>query len=269
MKNLKKFAAFFMAFTMTFALCACGSGDSGKDSGKKELDAKKIYEEAIEKNASLTSMDMTSVVKMSLSQGDEAMDFITSMDTKVSGMNTDSLVYYAKTAMDMSGESVEMEMYYNDGYCYLSQDSQAIKYAYDMDGITEQVQQSVDTSIISADSMEELTAKKDGDGYIIDFVADPDSMTDYVNQAISSLQDAMAGVSMDIEKVDGTYAINKDGYYTSAKVNMEISMSAEGETISMAMTVDATINNPGEDVTITLPDVSGYTEVDASALGLE
>ncbi len=268
MKKLKKLTAFLLVVSMAFALCACGSKDSGKDT-TKELDAKKIYKEAVEKNSALTSSDMTSVVKMSFSQGEESMDFTTSMDTKVSGMNTDSLTYYAKTTMDMSGESVEMTMYYTDGYCYLSQLGQNIKYAYDMDGIVSQIQQNVDTSTLSVDSMEKMTAKKEGDSYVIDFVADPESMNDYVKQALSSLEGVTDGVNMNIEKVDGSYTVNKDGYYTLAKVNMTLSMEAEGETVDMNLTVDSTVNNPGEEVSITLPDFSGYTEVDAVSLGIQ
>ena len=54
-----------------------------------------------------------------------------------------------------------------------------------------------------------------------------------------------------------------------AKVNMTLSMEAEGETVDMNLTVDSTVNNPGEEVSITLPDFSGYTEVDAASLGIQ
>lgn len=94
-------------------------------------------------------------------------------------------------------------------------------------------------------------------------------MNDYVKQALSSLEGVTDGVNMNIEKVDGSYTVNKDGYYTLAKVNMTLSMEAEGETVDMNLTVDSTVNNPGEEVSITLPDFSGYTEVDAASLGIQ
>ena len=46
---------------------------------------------------------------------------------------------------------------------------------------------------------------------------------------------------------------------------MSVDMAMEGESISMVLDLTGKVNNPGQDVTVELPDTEGYTEVEMPA----
>lgn len=264
MKNMKLVKRIGCAtLALSLLLAGCGGGGGGKD-------AKTIYDEAVKKNAELTSMDMASTAGIKMSQGDETVEVSVKMDVKMDGINTDSMHYLADMSVSTEGQDVPMNVFYTDGYYYMEVAGQKMKYAMDLEKLMEQVKSSTQT--LDSASLKEVSAKKDGDNQVITYTADPAKMTEYAKSTLDSVASqlgSMDGMEMNIKEAKGTMTVNKDGYMTVQNVSMTMDLTMQGETVTMEITSDTTVNNPGQEVTVTLPEATDdYIEVDPAALGL-
>lgn len=258
---MKKFLALALSAAMALSLTACGGSSKPKD-------PKEVYAAAVKKNAELKSMDMSTKMNMKITMGEQTMDMDMDMNILMDQVNTDKMKYYAETKTTSEGQSMDMTIFYTDGYYYMDAMGQKIKYQMDLEKMMEQVEQNSVGGEIDVEWLKDLTLKEEGDNQILTFTADPDKMDSFVQEYMSSLG-ATAGVEdmeMTIKDVSGEYVINKEGYYTAMKMTMDIDVSAQGQTMNMIMDMDATINNPGKEVTVDLPSTDGYEEVSPDAV---
>lgn len=259
---MKKLSTILLSAALILSLAGCG----------KAQDPKEIYDAASKKSQELTSVDASCVMDMNMTQGEETMDISMDMDMKITGVNTDSMRYLMDGTTSTMGQSMDTHMYYEAGYCYMDLMGQKVKYAMDLDQITEQVTQSLGSSTMDSSYMSDIKAEKDGDNQILTFTADASKMDSYAKELMGTMGDTMdelGDVEYTIKSVTGESVVNKDGYFSSAKVKMDMDMTMEGETVSLTMDMDVTYNNPGQDVEITAPtDLDSYMEVDPSMLGM-
>ena len=235
-------------------------------------DARTIYDEASKKTSELKDMDLTTNVAMTMSQGDQTIDVTTAMDIQMTGVNTEDMRYLATGKTSMAGQDIDMSMYYEGGYYYMETMGQKIKYAMDLNQLMEQVKQSTEGANMESSYMKEITAKKDGENQRLTFTADAEKMDAYVQDIMSSMGTAaagMEGVTYKIKEASGEAVVNKDGYFSSMKIKMLMDMEVQGETISIDMDTDAVYRNPGQVVTLAAPSLDGYQEVDPAAMGVQ
>lgn len=259
MKKLMKTAAVVMSAVMMLSMAACA----------KKADPKEVFDVAVKKNAEMTDMDMDSTMTMKMTQGEQSMDISMKMNAKMNNINTEKMQYLATTTSTAAGQSMEANIFYTDGYYYIDTQGQKIKYAMDLNELMESVKQSTESTNLASDEMKEITMKEDGDNKILTFTADPEKMDTYVQDMMSAMSGQAAGLEgleMTFKEASGEYTVNKDGYYTAMKMKIIIEMTMDGETVTMDMDIDSTINNPGQAVEITLPDTADYTEIDMSAM---
>ncbi|WP_367568758.1 DUF6612 family protein [Lacrimispora sp.] len=252
---MKKVLALLLTGAMALSLAGCGGQN-----------AKKIYDGAAKKTAELDSMDVSSVIAMKMTQGEETVDISMDMDMKISGINTDSMKYQADANTNMMGQNQELSMYYENGYYYMDAMGQKIKYAMDLDAMMEQIKQSTEGSSMDSSYLKDIQAKKDGENQNLTYTVDATKMDSYLQDIMSQMGTDAEGVTYNIKEASGEAVVNKDGYISRQKVKMVFDMELQGEAISMDMDVDSTYNNPGQTVEVTTPDLEGYEEVDASAL---
>lgn len=259
---MKKFLSTVLSMMMVLSLAGCGGG--------KKVDPKELYDTASKKASEMTSMDMDYDMTMTMAQGGESIDVTMSMNMKMDGINTEDMRYLATGTTSAMGQDVDMQMYYADGYYYMETMGQKMKYAMDVNALMEQVQQSVEGANMDSSYLKDISAKEDGDNQILTFTADASKMDSYVQDVMSAMGSAanMEGVSYTIKEVSGESVVNKDGYFTTAKIKMVMEMTMQGETMNVDMNMNAVYNNPGQPVTITEPNLDGYTEIDPSLLGL-
>lgn len=237
--------------------------------GCSKPDPREIYDAASKKSAELTDVDMSYDMDMKMIQGEDTLDMTSTMDMKMTGVNTDSMRYYGEGTTSTMGQEIPMSMYYEDGYYYMSTMDQKFKYAMDLETMMEQVKQSVESANMDSAYLTEITAKKDGDNQVLTYTADASKLDSYVQDMMGMVGAGMEDmdISYTISEMSGEAVVNKDGYFSSSKVQMKMDMTMEGETISMEMDMDAVYHNPGQPVTIDAPDLEGYTEIDPSLLG--
>ena len=257
-KSVKRAAIIAVSALLAMSMAGCA-----------KKDPKELYTEAVKKNQELSSMDMSSVVKMTMSQGEETVDVDVDMDIQMADVNTDKMKYVANGSTSLMGQTIETSMFYTDGYYYMEMMGQKMKYAMDMDKLMEQVKQTTDNGNLNVEYMKDIQAKKDGDNTILTFTADPAKMDHYMKEMMESMGGVMPGADaaeFTIKSVEGELTVNKEGYYTNMKMNMDMDMSMQGETIGLKMEMTADVHDPGKTVEVSLPDTEGYQEIDASLL---
>ena len=221
----------------------------------------------MEKNGELTDLDMTMGTKMTLEQAGETVDIDMNVDMLMSGYNTSDLQYQMETTTSLLGQNIEMTAFYTDGYYYMETSGQKLKYPYDLEAITEQVENSMGGTV-SSEAMTELTAEKEGENTRLTFTGDPEKMTNYTKEILSNMQTGTETADFTIEKAGGSYLINPDGYYIESNVDMDLLMNISGSEVSVNTKMTSTLKDPGKKVEITLPeDLSSYTEVSQDLLG--
>ena len=152
MKKMIKTAAVIMSTIMVFSMTACA----------KKADPKEVFDAAVKKNSELTSLDMDTTMKMTMTQGEETMDITVDMNMKMSNMNEDSMQYLADTKTSLMGQSMDARIFYKDGYYYMDGMGQKIKYPMDLTELMESVKQSTESTNLQSEQMKEITMAKEG-----------------------------------------------------------------------------------------------------------
>lgn len=253
---MKKCLMLFLAVATALSLAAC----------KAEKDPKVLYDEASKKTSELSSMDVTSLVNMQMTQGENTTDIKMDLDMKMADINTENMRYLAQGTTSVMGQSLDISMYYENGYYYMDSMGQKVKYAMDLNAMMDQIKQSTEGASVDSSYMKEIKAKKDGDNQVLTFAVDAEKMDAYVQDLMGQLGTNMEGVTYTIKEANGEATVNKDGYFTNSKIKMTLEMNAQDQNIAMVMDTDSTYNNPGQTVEVTAPDLEGYTEIDAGAL---
>lgn len=257
---MKKLAIAMLSAILVFSMAGCGGAGAG--SGKE--DAKSIYDAATEKNSKLTDMDMTSKMTMKMEAKDQSLDITMNSEAKINQINTEKMQMAMTSKTSMSGQDVDMNIYYKDGYYYIDAAGQKSKMAMNLDDIMKQVKSTTEGGNVGSDMMKELSVKKDGDNQVVTFTCDPKKMNEYVTsmlgQTMGNSTDTSA-MKLTIKNASGTATIGKDGYFTATKLKFDCTMEISGEEATMSMDMDATINNPGQPVEVTLPALDDFKEV--------
>lgn len=279
MRKSKKWTAAALSLMLLGSLTACQKEEAEKASQEgtakaedtaKELDPLELYTQASEKSRELQDMEMTIDMQMKLMQGEESLDIGSKMDMKIKGNGTDTMEYYTDSVTTLMEQEISSTMFYKDGYYYMDTMGQKYKYAYDVQQLMEQVEESISASAPEISGIQNIAAEEKDGTTILTFDVDPSQMNAYVENALGALGDASQTGSVEIQKVSGTCTVGSEGYFTTIDLNMSFSMDIQGTAVDVEATAASSISNVGDQVTISYPeDLNEYTEVDASLVNPE
>ncbi|HJA49597.1 MAG TPA: S-layer homology domain-containing protein [Candidatus Agathobaculum intestinipullorum] len=176
-------------------------------------------------NMDQSTMAMTGDIHVELSEALVGEDAENTLDQKVAFYYTDG-VYY----MDMGGQKVKMDMSFDDAVSQI--------------GDLSAMQQTEPLCLI--ESIEQT-----GDAMTVTYSSS--GMNALIGSVMQSMGMDTAAVDIKMDQVE-TQVTVEDGAIKAMDLDMQMSVTAEGQTITLAMTMDCTINGLGDDVTITLPD---------------
>ena len=274
MRKFKKWTAAALSLMLLGSLTACQKDEAEKagqegaakaEDTAKELDPLELYTQASEKSRELQDMEMTIDMQMKLMQGEESLDIGSKMDMKIKGNGTDTMEYYTDSVTTLMEQEISSTMFYKDGYYYMDTMGQKYKYAYDVQQLMEQVEESISASAPEISGIQNIAAEEKDGTTILTFDVDPSQMNAYVENALGALGDASQ-----IQKVSGTCTVGSEGYFTTTDLNMSFSMDIQGTAVDVEATAASSISNVGDQVTISYPeDLNEYTEVDASLVNPE
>lgn len=255
-----------------------------------ETDPWQVYEEALTKQNELDGMDMSMSTAVSMMIGDQINDITLDMDCQMNGLQSGDLAMAATMNYTMGGAQLSdttnvlnnARMYYTGGYLYLdmvdadvmgedAMDYGKIKYPADIDLVMAQFGGSTDIMELNKEAISDLTLEEDGDTKILRYVMD----TDNTNSIIESVLGQMGNVSGSMLSADlyqitectGTMTINNDGYIESQSMDLAMNVSlgdGDLDTVYYSVNMDADILNPGQEVTVELPDdLDSYSDYEA------
>lgn len=224
--------------------------------GCSQTDPKELYQGAVDKMNKLEQVDMEMNMNMSMSALGETMNIV--MDSHI---QTAAEEFLMESSVEIPGQgSAVTNVYYTDGYLYLDTQGQQIKAAASL----EDAMSMLDTEDLSIgedlEIVQELKAETENDVTTLYFTIDGSQMTDFVTDQTASLQDGESMEGVTVGEVTGTMTLNRDGYATELTLDMPFSMTVEGETIEVQMTMELVYHNPGQPVTMSFPDFSSYVE---------
>lgn len=225
--------------------------------GSKDLTPQQALEKAMEQQNSVTDMDSTGTMKMTMDMAGQSMSFDVDMDLKISNAGKEDMAMAMKAGMNMMGQDVVVNTYYQDGCYYVDSMGEKMKQEMDIQEALETVNQNSALTEIPMDAYTDLQMTTENGSRVISYTADGSKLGEWMDELFGSvLGGSMGGTDMDltIKSLSGTMTLNDDFMVTHETMKADMSMTIEGQDVSYSMDMDMTMNNPGETVTVELPD---------------
>lgn len=261
MKRGKRLAALLMAALVGVSAAGCA-----------KKDPETIYKEAMEKANEANGLDAAVNMTMTMKQGEDSLNMDAVMDMKMSGLKEGDFKYSTEGSFEVMDNPISMKQYYADGYQYIDMMGMKIKQAVELDEIMEQARSLSNSGNMGLEYIENLTAEEKDDQTVLTYTVNAEKMKDLTQEYMNSMMGAFGsageemealfeGLDFSLNSADGTMTVNKEGYPTAYHMNMDMDLSMEGETVNMVIGMDYQLNNPGQEVEVTIPDTSDYTEI--------
>ena len=254
-----------------------------------ETDPWQVYEEALTKQNELDGMDMSMSTAVSMMIGDQIKDITLDMDCQMNGLQSGDLAMAATMNYTMGGEQLSdtmnvltnARMYYTGGYLYMDMfdadvmgedavDYGKIKYPADIDSVMAQFGGSTDIMELNKEAISDLTLEEDGDTKILRYALNADNTNSIIESVLGQFGNTGSSISAELYQITectGTMTINSDGYIESQSMDLAMNVSLgdeDAETVYYSVNMDADILNPGQEVTVELPDdLDSYSDYEA------
>ena len=253
-----------LAAIMLFSASACGQKASAYD----------VYSEANAKLEGAKAMEATMEATMSMVYGEETMDITMSGVVKELMHSETDIEFSAELAVDMAmlGMSMDMSMYFNDGYYYMEVMGQKVKMELPLEKALEQVQMNA-VEFDEAAIKESSLVAKDG-GQELSFTLDGAAMTEMADKQVSSMLGSMGDMGLDgmeynYEDIIVTAFVDKDGNIKTMGMVMIFEMNMDGEAITAEVDLQMEYVAFDDDVKLDIPaDLDSFIEVDSSVMGI-
>lgn len=261
---MKKFLSVLLSVMLVLSMVGCGNGQEKEPVKEKPKDAKVLLEEATEKMEGIADMDFSMLMDMNMEMAGETVAMQMEMGVQVQDQGKETMKMAMPMTMNMpsQGVTMEMNMYYTEGYYYMDMLGTKMKAPMDVAEMMEGMKDGTSAADISTDGMKELTLEEKEDTYVISFVGDTEKMLEYSKSVMESMQSMNGLESTDItlDDITGTITLDKEGHVKEQVVDMKMTMTVEGEAVATTVKTTITYNSIGEGVTVELPDLSEYQE---------
>jgi len=252
----KTFISAVMALAMV-CLAGCGS---------KTLTAEEVLAKATEKQQAMKSIDASMKMDISMEAAGQNVDYDADIAMKAANMNEEGMQMSMQTNMDILGQQMSMNTYYTDGCYYMDSMGEKMKMSMDIAEVTNTLKQNSAFTEIPADAYKSLEVEEKDGGRVLTYTADGSRLTEMIDSLMGSVMGSMGEMDdMDIGlgDVSGTITLDKDFNVTAQTMKMDMTMTVEGMDVSASMDMDMTVNNPGQEVTVELPDdLDSYEEME-------
>lgn len=256
MKHTMKITV-LVAAVMTVSLAGCA----------ENADPKAAYDYAVKKNMELKDVDSSWKAVITTTQGGRTIHSSITADRQISNKGTDKMLYRSDTAWSAGGQTESLTEFFENGYFYSESPGQKVKYALDIKALMERAGQSPGGLYLTSADMKKLTVRNDGLNQVFSYTADPQK-ADAAFLNIMSLMispDEIHNVKLKVKDCKGDCTVNKSGYYTDERVNLDFDMILEGQTIAVEMNIHSIVKDPGLPVDVLLPGTDGYEDIPAPA----
>ncbi len=272
--------AMAMALVLTGTLSA---GSVCMASGVDE-EAAAAYEAVNEKYEDVTSIDMTaeSTTAMTFENPIEGLDDMeTNTEIGIKMINIDDpssmqMEMRMTLPVTMTGAEDDMDIvyYYTDGYYYMDLAGQKVKYAMGLDELMQSVESTAGMENLDAELMSELTMEETDEGTLFTYSGNAESLGDYMDTLLGGTLSSMAGSfgtevdellsSLEFGGISGTVLVDDEQNIVRVTSNVAFTMTIEDMVMHVEQITNGDINAIGDDVTIELPNLDEFEEMDLS-----
>lgn len=209
------------------------------------------YDKAVNISGNLDSIDVT--VKETTTIPGQTAAAEKTVYLKANGLQSQNNL---KVSMKVVTDDGEKNQYYSNGYFYTDQSGEKIKYRMDPSEIMELMNYDVYLNFDSGrlDTLS-LSEKKDKKVYTLS--ATQETLGDYTDRI---LEGALEEHQVEIITVQGTVEVTTDNKMQERSLQTVYTIQNEGRKQACIMSSEAVFKNPGEKVTVTLPDLTAYKE---------
>lgn len=265
--KMKKILAVLCALMMVAALAACGGdgskGGDAKNDGPTALD---LYNQANAKMAELDNVDYKMTIDMHMVEptSNTEIDMTMAGDLKqVKVDDTYNMSMNMNIDMPAQGVSMDMEMYYADGYFYYNVPAAGMKYKEAMsveDALGEMNASGMadlDESMVKAQDV-----KDEGGNKVVTLTLDGSKMMDYASEVGGDMTASLQGGEMSMSDVTVKAVMDADSNISTYEMTMPMEVTTQGITMTMDMVLTLEVVATGDAVTVDLPaDLDTYPEM--------
>ncbi len=191
------------------------------------------------------------------------------MTMKMDGVVTGDLRYLTEAAVSTLGVTAYSVSFYEDGYVYTDTDGLKLKYPMDLEAVMESASGMDFASELESSYMKNITLSEINGVRVLGYEMDTAQMNALMGEIMGSLAGtqvipgASAEMAADISfrEIRGSYILTDDDYYSYANMYMVYDMKLMDQDLTCIILMEMNVNNPGQEITLTLPSTEGYQEL--------
>ena len=264
---MKKLVAIVLTVCVICTAMFAGCGPLAKEETTFE-----ILNKATANTQSLDSMSAEMKMEMKMDMEGMTMSIPLTAQVKAKNLKSDSPVMSSEISMSLLGQSIEMQMYQEGDWVYMSIDDMNYKTSaseaqseYDYtDNMNDMLQ------VIPEDLLQDIEMIKNEDGSASVTVAIPDDLfVDIYADFIAGVNES-AGADIDEMKIsDAVVTVTvANGYISVYEMEFAMEMTVADTATKTEVKASVTYEDPGKDVEITPPEgYQDFEEMDLSDIG--
>lgn len=299
---MKKFLMGLMALAIVFSLAACGQSESAsknEDNGKKQeqqdpakkeepkLTAQDIYDKTMDASEDIKGFSVKMDMEQEMSFEGETIKLDSAMDTD---MTMDPMTMYQKMTMTVEGDDVVSETYFTEEGMYILEPYTGWWIKYPDEEVQPILEQAGEGNAPMSelqqleDFADDIKLKEEDKYYVLTLKADSgEKFTELIQQTLEQtmpeelledpdVYDAFMN-NFTINSMEYEIVIDKETYYpVEVNMDMDMDVTAEGETVKMVQSVKAVYSdyNNVDEIVIPQEALDGYIDLaDLEALAGE
>ena len=254
--RIKKVTALLLSCMLLFSISGC----------QKKRTAKEVLESSLKQSSKLKDADFSGEAsyKIANSEASSSSNVTIKMnfDTKLQTVDKDQLKMSMTSTLNMLGQTMDMNMYYSDGYYYMNTNGTKQKIKMDIAGLQKQIQSTTGQTSLSAKYYKDLKLSEKDGNTVLKYSINNDGLNQYVKDVTSQMTTVTGGSnSIKISSLTGTKTLNDKDLPVKESIQM-VMESGDNETGSITLKMILTYHDPGKSVTVTLrDDLNTYQEI--------
>lgn len=250
-----------------------------------EPDAVAVYQEMEARSQAMTDMNVYYDYNIDVSDGGTSSSMRMEMNLKANHLQEPDLMkmnIYARMTIgeivdksggpgavkevDLFGQPITYNYYYENGMYYIDMMGTKVKYPMPLADMMKEIRSNTALVNTNLDYMQNLTLRTEGENRILTYTMDASRINDLAAQIMGSMSTMQqmpqaTESTVNYREISGEYTINPEGYYTNAKMNLVMDMAVSEKEMTMRMSMDMSLADPGQPVSIETPNLEEYTLV--------
>lgn len=254
--RIKKVTALLLACMLLFSISGC----------QKKRTAKEVLQSSLKQSSKLKDADFSGDASYKIANSDvSSSSNITikmNFDTKLQTVDKDQLKMSMTSTLSMLGQTMDMNMYYSDGYYYMNTNGTKQKMKMDIAGLQKQIQSTTGQTSLPAKYYKDLKLSEKDGNTVLKYSINSDGLNKYVKDITSQMTTVTGGSnSIKISSLTGTKTLNDKDLPVKESIQM-VMESGDSEVGSITLKMNLTYHHPGKSVTVSLPeDLNTYQEI--------